>query len=94
MVLAMLMTFTTSSSMTLATTPGQRRTRQLQKLSVRCGQTLPGLETRHPQGPLWSFLGSRSTQKTTGFYFAVRYLNIGSVIGMDLEDWYGQRMDF
>ena len=28
-------------------------------------------------------------------YFAVvRYLNIGSAIGMDLEHWYGQRMDF
>ena len=58
-----------------------------------------------PRVPSGVFLGAGRPRKPQVFsspfelynltcYFAVRYLNIGSVIGMDLEDWYGQRMDF
>ena len=50
---------------------------------------LGGGRPRKPQVFLLSF-----PELLLCYFAVVRYLNIGSVIGMDLEDWYGQRMDF
>ena len=66
-----------------------------------------GMETPHLLHPLLSSPGSPWNLKTIGDCFTLkmliltshiiassRYLDIGEVVEMDREYWYGQRMDF